>query len=737
MKKIIKILGLVLLFGLEAKGQLVNIFTNKHIGNSNLTLEGDRTLTMGTYGLTFSGTGMVDATTPGTAPSRYMYASRLTNFTQLQYGATSSYFDNQWEGNTSWGGAKLQITGNTGKTPTFTLYTERYSGGKIGLRGDSLELKIITGTASTAFYPLPNTQPSTTLADSSVMVLVGNGAGGLSAVWRPKSSFGGGGGISGTGLTNRLAYWTASGAIGYENTARLDTVNNYLGIGSTAAPNSRLDVTTDGLGVTQTNTSGILLSNNTAAAVGAQQMSPGLRWRGNGWKTTATAGSQTGDFLADVLPVQGATSPTGQWVLKQSINGGAYTNRLVINSDGGIATLQASGLQILTNGGSAGGLSFNGSPALANGMNVSNSFSIIQTNTYSSGDGMTISMGSGITHTSGISRAVRLTGVFNPTSGTATHDGLALNPTINQTGGANGITRGIYINPTLTAAADWRSIETSNTTGYSIYTAAAPTYFGGNVGIGTVTADRLLHAEASDAGTNTTTYAQRLTHITSGTATTGFGIGLEFEQEGADGANDVTARINAIATDATAGTEDDKLTIDLIRAGTLTEAISISSLGYLSVSDESYTSAWDGKLDVPTKNAVFDKIESLPIIITLTPLSFADSLKTTGEKSNDYWTVPAALNGYTIKSVVYGVRTASANGGSVTVGLNIYNNAQPRAISTANALSATFGDTEVEEVIAGGGQIVTTGQMIVPNLSSDTAVTHARGLTITIVLSSL
>jgi len=36
-----------------------------------------------------------------------------------------------------------------------------------------------------------------------------------------------------------------------------------------------------------------------------------------------------------------------------------------------------------------------------------------------------------------------------------------LNQTINQTGGANGITRGLYVNPTLTAAADWRSIETS------------------------------------------------------------------------------------------------------------------------------------------------------------------------------------------------------------------------------------------------------------------------------------
>lgn len=51
---------------------------------------------------------------------------------------------------------------------------------------------------------------------------------------------------------------------------------------------------------------------------------------------------------------------------------------------------------------------------------------------------------------------------FAPTSGTMTFTGFLLNSTINQTGGANGITRGIFINPTLTAAADWRAIEVAS-----------------------------------------------------------------------------------------------------------------------------------------------------------------------------------------------------------------------------------------------------------------------------------
>lgn len=52
--------------------------------------------------------------------------------------------------------------------------------------------------------------------------------------------------------------------------------------------------------------------------------------------------------------------------------------------------------------------------------------------------------------------------VFTPTSGTGTYYFTELRPTVNQTGGANGITRGLFINPTLTAASDFRAIEIAN-----------------------------------------------------------------------------------------------------------------------------------------------------------------------------------------------------------------------------------------------------------------------------------
>jgi hypothetical protein len=83
---------------------------------------------------------------------------------------------------------------------------------------------------------------------------------------------------------------------------------------------------------------------------------------------------------------------------------------------------------------------------------------------------------------------------FTPTSGNASLNGFVFGNTINQTGGANGITRGLFINPTLTSAADWRSIELTNNTGFGIFQSGTATNsFAGNVGIGTTTPATLLN----------------------------------------------------------------------------------------------------------------------------------------------------------------------------------------------------------------------------------------------------
>jgi hypothetical protein len=112
-------------------------------------------------------------------------------------------------------------------------------------------------------------------------------------------------------------------------------------------------------------------------------------------------------------------------------------------------------------------------------------------------------------NTSGTHTFFGIGGNANPTSGTGVFNLLSLNTNINQTGGANGITRGLYVNPTLTAAADWRSIEWSNSTGWGLFGAGtANNYLNGALGIGS---------------TVLTGYSLRVSKTITG-ATTGIGI---------------------------------------------------------------------------------------------------------------------------------------------------------------------------------------------------------------------
>ena len=103
----------------------------------------------------------------------------------------------------------------------------------------------------------------------------------------------------------------------------------------------------------------------------------------------------------------------------------------------------------------------------------------------------------------------------------------------------------------------------------------------GNVGIGTTSPDRLLHEEIADAVTNAVTFSQRHSHITSGTAAIGFGVGEEYELENASGTNRVASTLETTWSDPVDATEDATWKLRLIRAGTLADALTVDSLGTL------------------------------------------------------------------------------------------------------------------------------------------------------------
>jgi len=189
------------------------------------TLTQSTTLTMAANDLNFSGTGLVSSMTPGTSPSHYMYASRLSNFAQFQYGATADYFDTQLEGNTSWGAAKLQITGETGDTPTFLIYTETSGGTRRGVAGDSTSTKIITGSASTAFYRFANAKPSDVAATKNIMVWTGNGGTNADVAFAAPSTLGLGS-VTSVGLSMPTGFSVSGSPVTSSGTLAVTTTLN-------------------------------------------------------------------------------------------------------------------------------------------------------------------------------------------------------------------------------------------------------------------------------------------------------------------------------------------------------------------------------------------------------------------------------------------------------------------------------------------------------------------------------
>jgi hypothetical protein len=135
-----------------------------------------------------------------------------------------------------------------------------------------------------------------------------------------------------------------------------------------------------------------------------------------------------------------------------------------------------------------GSASFAGISVGADGNNESLRVQGNLTTTASGTDIIFTNLQGDITATSGNRALIGTTRGFAPTSGNATYTLISVLGTINQTGGANGITRGIHINNSLISAADWRSIEWSNNTGWGLFGAGtANNYLNGNLLLGTTT----------------------------------------------------------------------------------------------------------------------------------------------------------------------------------------------------------------------------------------------------------
>jgi hypothetical protein len=220
-----------------------------------------------------------------------------------------------------------------------------------------------------------------------------------------------------------------------------DNTNGRLGVG-TASPAYALDVATDIRAlrlftniIRDSNANAYI--NNTVTNAATTDISIGNATAASITLTSKAAGKfvfTTGNVLI------GTTTDAG---FKLDVNGtarfvgqsyyGTFSESGLIYSSDNLGTYAAAGASI----------GFN----LRNGGGGSGRF--IFTSTAKSGT------------TASTQYLTQFVATYNPTSGTGLYSMLELNPTINQTGGANGITRGLYIQPTIIAAADFRAIETT------------------------------------------------------------------------------------------------------------------------------------------------------------------------------------------------------------------------------------------------------------------------------------
>lgn len=289
-----------------------------HIGNTNLTLSGARTLTFGGNSLQFAGTGSFsNATTISLA----FDASTGLNMTNVPTGDGEnllSVIDGGLENGKIYQvtiGSGLDLTAGVLSAPggSGEANTASNLGGGLANWDSKVGVDLRFNSFNASDFNLASNLISIDYTNGQAAS--GSNKGFLtSADW---TTFNNKASVT-NGTNNRIVTSLAA-----DNTLNAEANFTYNG--------ALAEITVQGLGTTQDDTKGLDIINPDVAAAGLQQISPAVRWSGQGWKTDATAASQEVEFRAFALPVEGTSQPYGYWKLQSSINGAAYTDVLSVS----------------------------------------------------------------------------------------------------------------------------------------------------------------------------------------------------------------------------------------------------------------------------------------------------------------------------------------------------------------------------------------------------------------------
>jgi hypothetical protein len=302
-------------------------------------------------------------------------------------------------------------------------------------------------------------------------VLTTNGSG---------STYWGSSGISGSGTSNYLPKWSGStslvNSLVYDSSTGVtigtgftwNNTNSRLGI-DILNPTSKLQIKGNGT----TNATTTFITQNNSNSVNGTIYDDGTWFFGGSNTRLAAIGGQF-----DFNSAAGNISRIGHWEMffrplqAGSVSLELSTNIRMLNTNVLIGTSTDAGFKLDVNGTSrfvsqitmGNGITGNGNvittPNSGGGFygnffgSVGSPFVYNQTSIFATGGGS-------VSVTGGSRTSFIDTITWQQSSGNADFSSFRVSPTINQTGTASGITRGLYVNPTISAATDFRAIETT------------------------------------------------------------------------------------------------------------------------------------------------------------------------------------------------------------------------------------------------------------------------------------